>query len=165
MTNGKHRVMGSMAYVGACRSNMIFIRDRSDPSGRRVLICDNGGNLANSTPTLAYTIEDGDEGPHVVFQQEPTAITAEQALIDEMHGGLGKCQAPERREAELWLREVLAAGPLLVREIEETARTSGISKTMLRYARESLEVASSRSGFGKGAVYSWTLPQKPDRKT
>ncbi len=161
VTNGKHRVMGSMAYVGACRSNVIFIRDRSDPSGRRVLICDNGGNLAHSTPTLAYAIEDGDEGPRVVFQHETLAITAEQALIDEMNGGLGKSQAPERREAEIWLREVLAAGPLLVREIEETARASGISKTMLRRARESLEVASSRSGFGKGAVYSWALPQKP----
>ena len=144
---------------------MIFIRDRSDPSGRRVLICDNGGNLANSTPTLAYTIEDGDEGPHVVFQQEPIAITTEQALDrrdarrpGQEPGPQGTAR-PSSGSARSW-----PPARSLVREIEETARACGISKTMLRYARESLEVASSRSGFGKGAAYSWALPQKPDRK-
>jgi hypothetical protein len=36
-TNGQHRVIGSVAYVGACRANYMFARDRSDPTGRRVL--------------------------------------------------------------------------------------------------------------------------------
>ena len=31
-TNGKHRVMGSIAYVGACRANFLFVRDRTDPT-------------------------------------------------------------------------------------------------------------------------------------
>ena len=45
-TNGKHRVIGSIAFVGACRANFLFVRDRNDATGQRVLMCDNGGNLA-----------------------------------------------------------------------------------------------------------------------
>ena len=33
--NGKHRVLGSIAYVGACRANFLFVADPEDPTGRR----------------------------------------------------------------------------------------------------------------------------------
>ncbi len=61
-TNGKHRVLGSIAYVGTCRANFLFVRDRTDPTGRRVLFCDNGGNLGPAAATLAYTIEEREHG-------------------------------------------------------------------------------------------------------
>ena len=93
-TNGKHRVMGSMAYVGASP----FQHDLHPRSVRP---------LGPSRPDLRHRRQprqlDADpglhhrgrrQGPHVVFQQEPIAITTEQALIDEMQGGLGRSQAP-----------------------------------------------------------------------
>ena len=52
--NGKHRVLGSIAYVGACRANHFFVADPHDPIGRRVLMLDNGGNVAAPAKTLAY---------------------------------------------------------------------------------------------------------------
>ena len=157
--NGKHRVMGSMAYVGVCRANLIFIRDRTDPTGRRVLLCDNGGNLAASPPTLAFTIEERQCGPCVVFLPEPVAITTEQALTEEVQGGNDRERAPERREAELWLREVLNAGPLPAKEVEDAASACGFTKATLRRARESLGIVAARSGFGKGSTFSWRLPE------
>ena len=45
-SNPQQRVIGSIAYVGACRANFLFVKDREDPTGRRVLMLDNGGNLA-----------------------------------------------------------------------------------------------------------------------
>jgi hypothetical protein len=33
-TNSKHRVIGSIAYIGACRTNFIFIRDRTTSARR-----------------------------------------------------------------------------------------------------------------------------------
>ena len=45
-SNGKHRVLGSIAYVGACRANFLFVADQTDPTGRRVTMLDNGGNIA-----------------------------------------------------------------------------------------------------------------------
>ena len=44
--NGKHRVVGSVAYVGACRANHLFASDPQDPARGRVLMFDNGGNVA-----------------------------------------------------------------------------------------------------------------------
>ena len=38
--------LGSIAYVGACRANHLFVADPDDPTGRRVLMLDNGGNVA-----------------------------------------------------------------------------------------------------------------------
>ena len=113
-TNGKHRVIGSIAYVGACRANFLFARDRDDPTGRRVLMLDNGGNLAPAAPTLAYVIEDRGDGPRIEWLAEPVAITAEQALAAEQAACQADRDAPERREAESWLREVLSAGPVRV---------------------------------------------------
>ncbi len=60
--NGKHRVLGSIAYVGACRANHLFVADPDDPTGRRVLMLDNGSNIAPPAPVLAYAIENRDSG-------------------------------------------------------------------------------------------------------
>ena len=72
-------VLGSIAYVGACRANHLFVADPHDPTGRRVLMLDNGGNVAPAAPTLAYVIDDCGSGPKVVWADNPVAITIEQA--------------------------------------------------------------------------------------
>jgi hypothetical protein len=157
-TNAKHRVIGSIAYVGACRANFLFARDRDDPSGRRVLMLDNGGNLARAAPTLAYVIEDRGDGPHIEWLADPVAITAEQALAAEQASCQADRDAPERREAEAWLREVLSAGPVSAKEIESAARNAGITRMTLRRAKESIGAESVREGFGKDSTCSWRLP-------
>ncbi len=81
--NGKYRVQGSIAYVGACRANFLFLKDREDPTGRRVLMLDNGCNLAPTVPTLACRIEDRGDGPRVEWETEPVPITTEEALAAE----------------------------------------------------------------------------------
>ena len=73
--NGKHRVLGSIAYVGACRANHLFVADPDDPTGRRVLMLDNGSNVAPPAPALAYTIEDRDSGPRIEWSDEPVTST------------------------------------------------------------------------------------------
>jgi hypothetical protein len=54
--NAKHRGLGSVAYGGSARSNLLFARDPDDPSGRRVFVADSGGNLGLPASTLAYTV-------------------------------------------------------------------------------------------------------------
>ena len=44
--NGNPRLLGSIGYVGVCRAKYFFIADPHDPTGRRVLMLDNGGNVA-----------------------------------------------------------------------------------------------------------------------
>jgi hypothetical protein len=73
-------VLGSVAYVGACRHNHLFAFDPQDPAGRRVLMLDNGGNVAPLAPTIVYAIKDRGRDPERAWLEDPMPITVEQAL-------------------------------------------------------------------------------------
>ncbi len=103
----QQRVIGSVAYVGACRANFLFVKDRHDPTGRRVLMLDNGGNLGPPAPTLAYSIEDRGDGPRVEWFDEPVPITAEEAIAADRAAHQAVPAAPERQQAE----GLVARGP------------------------------------------------------
>ncbi len=157
-TNGKHRVTGSIAYVGASRANFLFVRDREDPIGRRVFMLDNGCNLVESVPTLAYRIEDRGDGPAVEWETESVDITVEDALAAEAENRTGKSDASERKDAALWLKEVLANGRIPAKEIEALLRNAGFSLRTLKRAKEDIGVQSIREGFGKDATWFWEAP-------
>jgi putative DNA primase/helicase len=160
-TNGKHRVIGSIAYVGACRTNSLFIRDRTDPTNRRVLMCDNGNNLGAPAPTLGFVIESRSNGPAVEWVDGEIDITAEQALAAEAEALEDHKGAPERRAAEVFLAELLKDGPVAYTIIQESAKHSGISLITLRRAKQSLKVIAGKIGFAKGTCWKWRLPDTP----
>jgi hypothetical protein len=158
--NGKHRVIGSIAYVGVSRANFLFVRDRTDMTGRRVLMLDNGGNLAPTAPTLAYVIEDRGDGPRVEWHDDPVAITVDEALAAESAAAApqNSGQAGERKEAADWLKEMLHNGPVLSKEIFDSASNCGIAVRTLKRAKEDMRVESYREGFGKDSKCFWRLP-------
>jgi hypothetical protein len=153
--NGQHRVTGSIAYVGACRANFLFLRDRADPNRRRVLMLDNGCNLAASVPTLAYRIEDRGDGPIVVWEAEPVSITVEEALQAGSENHLGW---PEARACDDWLRETLADGPLEATAVQAAAARAGFSPQQIQRARQRLGIKPRRAGFSAGAKWIWAWP-------
>jgi hypothetical protein len=152
--NGKHRVTGSIAYVGACRANFLFVRDRGDPTGHRVLMLDNGCNLAASVPTLAYRIEDRGDGPTVEWEADPVPITAEEALRAETED---RNDHSEERECDRWLRDTLAAGPILAADIFKNGSDAGFSKDQLKRAKKRIGAATRRAGFGPESECRWAL--------
>jgi RecA-family ATPase len=153
-TNGKHRVIASIAYVGACRANFLFVRDRDDPTGRRVLMLDNGCNLVASVPTLAYVIGDHGQGSVVEWETEPVDVTAEQALAAE---AVDPHERNERAECDQWLREMLADGRKLQREIVKGGRDAGFGEKALNRAKWRIGARSKRVGFGRDSKCYWTL--------
>jgi hypothetical protein len=158
--SGKHRIIGSIAYLGACRASFLFVPDPHDPSGRRVLMFDNGGNAAPLAPTLAYTIEDScGRGPGVVWSDEPVAVTVEEALRPRaqtpgLHG-----DDPELSDCEQWLRETLAqsGGRAPAAEIRRAGREAGFGWTTLHRARGRVGASARREGFGPGSKSYWQL--------
>jgi hypothetical protein len=154
--NGKHRVTGSIAYVGACRANALFVRDRDDPSGRRVLMLDNGGNLAPAQPTLAFRIEDRGDGPAVEWESEPVPITAEEALRAEQDDRDPE-RRQERRDCDHWLRGTLANGPMLADEIYKAGKDAGFSRSALDRSKHCIGAKTDRDGFGPGSKCYWNL--------
>jgi putative DNA primase/helicase len=155
--NGKRRVMGSIAYVGACRANFLFATDHEDPAGRRVLMLDNGGNVAPPAPTLAYVIEERETGPLVTWHNEPVPITVEQALRPQSSLPDEEERAFFGRESDQWLREMLAAGPVLHAKIMMVGREAGFTHDTLRRAKERIGVKAYRDGFGPGSRFYWQL--------
>jgi hypothetical protein len=162
--NGKYRVMGSIAYVGACRANYLCVRDKDDPTGRRVLMLDNGCNLAPTQSGLAYVIADSGDGPAVEWISEPVAMDADTALrrVAEAEAEQARPeQAAERRECEDWLREYLSQGRQLARDCERDGRNAGVNRVTLHRAKRRLGAVSRREGFGRESVCYWVMPDAP----
>jgi putative DNA primase/helicase len=158
-TQAKHRVIGSIAWVGACRANFIFIKDGNDPTGRRVLMCDNGSNLAPDVPTLSYSIEERNGGPVVAWGTEALKVTADEALQTLLRDS---DQQADRRECDKWLAEILKEGdPVLVDRIEAAAKHEKLSFDAVKRAKARMGVASERDGFGKGSKVFWRLAKTP----
>jgi hypothetical protein len=159
--NGKYRVQGSIAYVGACRANFLFVKDRDDPTGRRVLMLDNGCNLGPTLPTLAYRIEDRGDGPRVEWEADSVSITTEEALAAETEALHDQSEAPE---VERWLAETLADGPVDVKDIQKSCKDAGFSWDQAKRAKKRLSVHGHKVGFSAGATrWVWALPK--DRST
>lgn len=149
------RVNGSIAFVAAARAAWIVVADPDDKEKRLFLPSKN--NLAKDRGGLAYRLEGhtlpgGIETCRVVWESDCVALTADQALAPP---------APDRRtatdEAEDWLRDLLAGGPMKVSDVQREAEEAGVGEKPLRSARERLRIKPMKSGFGGGG-WVWKLP-------
>jgi putative DNA primase/helicase len=153
-SNGKHRVLGSIAYVGACRANFLFVADPADPTGRRVMMLDNGGNVAPPARALCYMIEDRGDGPWVEWFSESATGPYESVQSSRPeHAG----QFARHRECDLWLRTFLAQGCRLPADVFAAARAAGFSKDQVRRSKSRIGAFSMRRGFSTGGQWSWGL--------
>ena len=159
--NAKHRVTGSIAYHAACRANFLFVKDRADPDGRRVLLCDNGCNLAEGPiPTLAFRIVKTPDGPVMSWEHDSVDITADEALAAEIASlteSRPQRDATKTEECKAWLREVLAGEPVLQKEIEAAAKQAGFTMATCNVAKQKIGAESFRQGFGKDSQSFWRV--------
>ena len=162
--NGKHRVLGSIAYIGACRANHLFVADPHDQTGRRVLMLDNGGNVAPPAPALAYAIENRGRGPRVVWSCEPVAIPEVDALKPPSGPSEHPRPAIARRECDDWLCAFLAVGPRASAEVFKVGTAAGFTKDQIRKAKERIGAIALKEGFAGTGQWNWRLDaREPDR--
>jgi putative DNA primase/helicase len=158
-----YRAMGSLAFVAAARAAWVVTKDRDDPLRRLLLPMKN--NIAPDTGGLAYRIEPraGTEGvdgsPVVVWEPDPVNVCADDALGgagDRGKGG-GVGRRTECDDAAEWLAEVLAAGPVLCKDVEREAKEAGHAWGTIRRAKARLRVGSRKRGFT--GPHEWHLPE------
>lgn len=131
-----YRGMGSIDFSAAARSILLAGQDPDDPAKRGIIHLKS--SLAAAGPSIGFEI-----GPEGFFWTGLSSLTV---------GSLfkGDIQAEEDRstieEAEDFLREVLAAGPMAARELVQEARENGISKRTLDRAKKKLGIKSQREG-------------------
>jgi hypothetical protein len=137
--------LGSIAFSGAVRSILLAGADPDDESKRAVV--HTKSNLAVKGESQGYAITN--EG----FRWTGVStLTAERILLaaPDVEGHAAKNDAVE------FLRALLADGPKPAKEIQAEAKDSGISKSTLDRAKQSLGIKPFRSG-GKDGVWMWEI--------
>ena len=135
-----YRTMGSVAFVAASRAVWAVGADRREPG--RMLFLPVKCNLRGGATGLAFRIQGSAADPSVpvlAWEDEAVTETAEEAL------GAAR-RAPAAELAAMWLRGLLAAGPMASRDVDHLAVAAGISPTALRKARKALGVEGCPDG-------------------
>ena len=161
------RIGGSVGFQGAPRSVLVLGRDPDDPN-RRVLI-HSKSNYGREAPSLLFEIEQillpaADGAPQIetsrVVEIGETDHTAESvlgpALGDEERAGVD--------EAEQFLRDVLADGPVDAAQVKRDAKAAGISDRTLDRAKGALGIrmpdcVKRVGGVGERGHWTWELPK------
>lgn len=142
--------IGSIDFTAAVRSEIMAGSDPENPAVRAIahVKC----NVAAHGASIGYTIDDG-----VFGWTGKSILTAERMLASADQGALSAAD-----EAEAFLRDLLAAGPIACEEVEAEARGAGVSPSTLKRAKRNLGVKSKRHSEpgekrGKGEWF-WSLP-------
>jgi putative DNA primase/helicase len=159
-TKALHRFIGSIAFTGAPRVAFAVIED-AEQEGRRLLLHAKN-NLAKAPQGLAFRIEqclvgdgDGIVASRILWDTEPVAITANEALAADAAG----VNRSVREEAAGWLRELLADGALPAKQIRYEADAAGHSWATVKRAKQAGRIEHFREGgtADKGR-WLWRLP-------
>lgn len=138
-----YRGLGSIDFQAAARSVLVVGRIKDDPTLR--VVCPAKSSLAPEGGAVAFRLE-----PERGFQWAgPYDISVDELLS-------GSSRGHKLREAQNFLKEVLADGPLPQTEIEAAAQQAGIRPKTLRNARYELGVTSTKSS----KQWVWTLPEQ-----
>jgi putative DNA primase/helicase len=160
-TKALHRFIGSIAFTGAPRAAFAVIDDAENEGRKLFLHAKN--NLAAPPQGLAFRLEqtivaDNIVASRVAWDGEPVIITANQALAAEAAGDDSRTA---RGDAEEFLRELLASGPVPQKEVKDAAEGAGLAWATVRRAKERLGVEAIReteTEFGKGTGrWLWRL--------
>ena len=160
-----NRIIGSIAFVAAARAAFTVVED-PEFDGRRLFLSVKN-NIAPSQQGLAFRLEQREVAPRVVGsfvawdEHAEVKVTADQVL-----SGAGE-QPSTKNDAVHLLLDLLANGPMPVREIERHAveasllaegKPIGQSKPF-RQARDDLDIKPRRAGgLAGGGQWVWELP-------
>jgi putative DNA primase/helicase len=148
-----HRSLNSIAFVAAART-VFGVGVDGDAPERRILVAVKN-NLARLPPALAFSIVSGG-----VLKWESGTVDGVEADTVLSAFATGGEESEERKDAVVFLQEILKDGEMACNDVLKAARGNGISDRTLKRAKSALHVASRKEGTGKGSRWFWSAPQK-----
>jgi hypothetical protein len=165
-TNGSEpldSIGGAGAYGQVIRQALGCARDEDDGTCTLSVIKTNGQSL--DVASLAYRIDEA----QVPADNGGTASVGSVTWLGESDTSVrdllqrspqGDEDRSERNELDSWLTDYLnqCGGAAPAQDVIKAARLVGFSENAVKKARGRIKAKTVRSGFGKGASYTWALP-------
>jgi putative DNA primase/helicase len=153
------RVAGSGAFVAAARSAWVVGPHPQDETSRVLVPLKN--NIGDDKTGFSYRIKstmvaDGIETSHVEFDRAAVQIKAEDVLA-AASPQVNASSGPASREAEQFLKEELADGPLAAGVLRSRAKAAGVSWRTVERAKSRLGVRAEKD-HGIGGEWRWRMP-------
>lgn len=160
-TNGVYRGGGSIGIIGAARSGLLVAKDPDDETGERCILVSTKSNLGPPPPALAYRIVGVEDTSRVQWEGATEHTAAGLLALPDTED-----QRTARAEAEDFLTELLANGPMLSIDLLKEAKAAGIAEATLRRAKKTLDVDVYRQGgIGGEGRWLWELNAKVIKNT
>jgi len=148
-----YRGGGSIGIIGAARSALLVARDPLNEDRR--ILAGVKNNLSNLADSLSFGLEDYGNGTARIVWEGVSDLSANELLASSRASG---SQTSKSGEAEVFLRERLADGPVLATKMEQEALAAGISPGTLRRAKTNLRVHSNKGGYSSDGPWYWSIP-------
>lgn len=161
------RVTGSVAFGALARLVFGTVRQEGEEGEpRRMMFARAKSNIGPDGGGFIYTFEqtelpDGIEASRIVWG-EAVEGTARELLADPEPGG------EHGNDAATFLRDLLAEGPMPVKEVFLEAEGAGYSRDQMKRAKAKIGAEAIKEGGdfgGKGARWIWALPSTRERET
>jgi putative DNA primase/helicase len=146
-----HRAIESIAFAAASRAALAVARDPGEVERRLFLPVKQ--NLSAESAGLAFRIVEVSQGT-AGLAWEPGAVNLD---VDYILSGFEYGEDRSAcREAEIWLKERLRGGAVLVEQIRTDAEASGLAWSTMRRAKQTMGVLARKTGYHGG--WTWQLP-------
>ena len=147
-----YRGGGSIGITGPARS-VLVAADPGDETGTRRVLAVTAANLAAPAPSLSYSLVSDEK--HGCAQVEWRGVS-EHTSTTLLASPVSDEDRSAVSEAEEFLLDALASGPVAAKEIERFAREAGVQPRTLRRSKDRIRAKSVKLGFGSS--WSWVLP-------
>lgn len=135
---------------------MLVHKDTDDESGQRRLLMVQKCNIGREAESLTYqVVGDGVSGLSRIEWLGYSTKTVSGVMSQPMD----RVDREDATEAEEWLRDMLADGPVSSTDIAKEAAKAGFRERALKRAKSSLGVKAQRHGFGREGQWQWYIPQ------
>lgn len=148
---------GSIGVIGAARAGLLAAADPADETGATRILAVTKSNLAAMPPALAYSLVNAPEhGCARVQWGGTTAHKADDLLV--VHDAEDAEAGTDARHS---LAEILADGPVWVKEALEQMAAAGFSKDQANRAKSRLKARSIKVGKpgDSDQGWKWELPR------